>query len=361
MPFYHHIHCKYQGIKGILTVYNHYIKYKYMITEKALKKMRILVFWEKYGLEATMEAFNVKRRTLFEWKSKFVKGGKKIEALNDKSKSPKNKRTRIWPEKIKQEIKRLRWAHPNLGKDKLYPELKEYCQKNNLKCPKPSTVGRIIKDLGGLRIFPQKISHFGKIKPLKRKKKLRKPKDFKVLYPGHLVSLDTIQENINGNKRYIISFEDIYTRFGFAWSTKSHASLAAKEFFELCLKIFPFPIKFVLTDNGSEFAKHFSDKLKDLHLTHFHTYPKCPKMNAHCERFNRTIQEEFSDYHKYDLLEPEVFNRKLIDYLVWYNTKRVHHAFKNKLSPVQFIMTLETNNFNLPKECKMGWTYTDYV
>lgn len=64
-------------------------------------------------------------------------------------------------------------------------------------------------------------------------------------------------------------------------------------------------------------------------------------MNAHCERFNRTIQEEFSDYHK-----PEVFNRKLIDYLIWYNTKRVHHAFKNKLSPVQFIMTLETNNFN---------------
>jgi hypothetical protein len=48
-----------------------------MITEKALKKMRILVFWEKYGLEATMEAFNVKRRTLFEWKSKFVKGWKK--------------------------------------------------------------------------------------------------------------------------------------------------------------------------------------------------------------------------------------------------------------------------------------------
>lgn len=175
------------------------------------------------------------------------------------------------------------------------------------------------------------------------------------------MALDTIEKIIHGSRRYIITFEDIYTRFGFAWATTSHASLAAKEFFDYCIQVFPFPISFVLTDNGSEFAKHFSEELKRLHLTHFHTYPKTPKMNAHVERFNRTIQEEFVNYHVGSLLEPDVFNRKLIDWLVWYNTVRVHHAFKNRLSPVQFMMTLQSSRIpQLTEECKNGWTYTIY-
>jgi len=45
-------------------------------------------------------------------------------------------------------------------------------------------------------------------------------------------------------------------------------------------------------------------------------------------------------------------------YLVWYNTRRVHHAFQNKLSPLQFILSIQANNFNLPKECNREWTYT---
>ncbi len=187
-----------------------------MISEKARKKMRVLVFWEKYGLEATLEAFQLKRRTLFDWKKKFEDGGRKIEALNDKSRVPQKKRVREWNDKIIAEIKKLRWQHPNLGKDKLYPELKIFCKENNLECPEITTIGRIIKDLGGLRMFPQKVSHFGKVGKVKRTKKLRKPKDFKALYPGHMVALDSIEKRIEGNKRYIITFEEIYTRFTFA-------------------------------------------------------------------------------------------------------------------------------------------------
>mgnify|MGYP001615754362 FL=1 len=212
-------------------------------------------------------------------------------------------------------------------------------------------------------MFPQKISHFGKIKKADRQKILRKPKDFKALYPGHLVALDTVERFINGARRYVITFEDIYARFGFAWATKSHASLAAKEFFELCLKVFPFPFAFqhVLTDNGSEFKKHFSEELKKLHLVHYHTYPKTPKMNCHLERFNKTIQEEFIDYHACQLLNPDEFNRSLIDWLIWYNTERVHYAFSNKLSPVQFMLSLPTLQIlNMPQECKTGWPYTNY-
>lgn len=111
---------------------------------------------------------------------------------------------------------------------------------------------------------------------------------------------------------------------------------------------------YYLTDNGSEFEKHFSDALKGLHLTHYHTYPKTPKMNAHCERFNRTIQEEFVDYHVYDLLNPNLFNRKLMEWLIWYNAERPHYAFKNRIAPLQFMVSLPSSI-----ECNEGWTHTD--
>jgi hypothetical protein len=325
-----------------------------MITETAIKKARILTFWHKHGAEATEEAFGVKRRTLFLWQKKLKEGNGKLESLNDKSKEPKKKRRRNWDYRVIEEIKRIRSIYPNLGEEKVYPLLKILCDDLRLKCPKPITIGRIIKDLGGLRIFPKKVSHFGKIKKADRSKILRKPKSFKATHAGHLVAMDTIERFVCGMRRYIITFEDIHTRFCFAWATNSHASKAAEEFFDLCLKIFPRKTDFVLTDNGSEFKKHFSDKLKKLHLIHYHTYPKTPKMNAHIERFNRTLQEEFVDYHNSLLLNINKFNDKLMDYLVFYNTQRVHYAFGNKLSPVQFMLSL--NHYK--PECKSGWGYT---
>jgi transposase InsO family protein len=328
-----------------------------MITDKALYKARALAFWEKHGLKAALDAFKAKRRTLFLWKKQFNEGGRTIHALAEGSKTPKRKRVRQWPEEIIAEIKRLRFIHPNLGKDKLYPELKLFCQQQNLRCPKPITISRIIKDLGGLRMFPQKVNFLGLVKERKKYKKMRKPKGFKALYPGHCVALDTIEKRLLGNiRRYVITFEDLHTRYCFAWSTVSHASLAAQEFFNLCLKVFPFPITFVLTDNGSEFAKCFAQELRRLHLTHYHTYPRTPKMNAHCERFNRTLQEEFMNYHIPELKDPKIFNRHLMGYLLWYNTRRVHHAFKNQLSPVQYMSSIPITR--LPEECKQGWAHT---
>lgn len=347
----------YRGLKGFVRVYESALEYRYMITDKALHKARVLVFWEKHGLNATLDAFKVKRRTLFLWKKQFIQGDRKVQGLNERSKSPKRKRSRLWHPDVIAELKRLRFTHPNLGKEKLYPLLLFFCKPLSLKCPKPGTIARLIKDLGGLRVSPRRLS-LGSLtrKPQKRAKVLRKPKNFQAEYPGHLVALDTIEKQVLGKKYYLITFEDIYTRFCFAISTASHASLAAREFFNYCLKVFPFPIDFVLTDNGSEFKKHFNQRLKQLHLTHYHTYPKTPKMNAHCERFNRTIQEEYVNYHLYELTNTQKFNQGLMDYLIWYNTRRVHWAFQNKLTPVDFILSLDSPK--LTQECKMRWTHT---
>jgi transposase InsO family protein len=307
-----------------------------MISEQAVRKVKILMFWEKHGLTAAMEAFSVHRRTLYGWRQKFKKAG--IKGLNNRSRAPRRRRNRQWPYQVLEEIRHLRELHPNLGKDKLYLPLARFCEQNQFACPKPSTIGRLVKDCGGLRSRPIKPSCAGR-RQIKREKVLRKPKDLEAEYPGHVVALDTIERFVAGCRRYVITFEDIYTRFAFAWGTTSHASLAAKEFFDYCRMVFPYPFTFVLTDNGSEFKKHFATELKRLNRVHYHTYPKTPKMNAHCERFNRTIQEEFIDFHVHSLVHPVDFNQRLMEWLIWYNTERPHFAFKNLLSPLQFLLS----------------------
>lgn len=343
----------YRGVRGFVGLYHTALRSAYMITPKALEKARILVFWEKHGLRATLDAFSVKRSTLFLWKQQFNKGSKIPEALNEKKRIPRTRRKRIWDVRLIGEIKRQREAHPNIGKDKIHIILAPFCSLHNLPLPSVSTIGRIIKDCGGLRRFPQKMRHNGKIMAIKRKKVLRKPKDFKAEYAGHCVALDTVERFVHGLRRYIITFEDIHTRFSFAWATASHASLAAQEFFEYCRMVFPYPFTFVLTDNGSEFMKHFDEHLRRLHLTHYHTYPRTPKMNAHCERFNRTLQEEFVDYHAGTLINPTAFNREMIPWLVWYNTERPHWGLHLQ-SPMQFMFTAQSGKSN------MRWTNTTH-
>jgi len=74
-------------------------------------------------------------------------------------------------------------------------------------------------------------------------------------------------------------------------------------------------------------------------------------MNPVCERFNRTIQEQFVDYHE-ELLFTDLaaFNEKLADWLVKYNSIRPHKGLGLK-KPMQYIIE------NKP-QCNMWWTHT---
>ena len=50
-------------------------------------------------------------------------------------------------------------------------------------------------------------------------------------------------------------------------------------------------------------------------------------MNAHVERFNRTIQEQFVDYHENLLFDDlAIFNRKLAEWLLADNTVLLHQS-----------------------------------
>ena len=142
----------------------------------------------------------------------------------------------------------------------------------------------------------------------------------------------------------------LYTRFAFAYATDKHTAAQASQFLTNVKLLFPYKMKHVLTDNGSEFKKEFDQAVE----SHWHTYPRTPKMNAHCERFNRTLQDELVDYNLYDLVNTDEFNKKMVDYLLWYNLKRPHYAL-GQISPVDYI---KINEDKYKKKCDMLWTHT---
>jgi len=357
------IHCKYAGIKGFVTVYNRAVRYRYMITAEAKRRLKILDHWKRHGMESVIHAFEISERTLWDWKSRLDKGNGKPESLNPCKRTPQKKRRRMWDPRILDEIRSLRSAdkYPNLGAEKLHPLLLDFCDANGiLNCPSSSTVERLIADMGGLRTFPQKVTHFGKVKKVNRQKVLRKPKDLVATYPGHIMALDTVEKQRNGRRMYILTAIDIFTRTTFAIATKSHSSKTFAHFFHLIMQLFPYEIMHVLTDNGSEFKLHLDALLTKNKITHYHTYPKTPKMNAHCESFNGTIQEEFVDYNVTLLFDDTTtFNEKLKVYLEFYNTKRVHYAFKNKKAPLEVLVASDYYVKKLPAECRNGWGYSN--
>lgn len=118
---------KFKGTKGFITIWQRVLRFRYMITEQAKERCRILAFWEKHGAEATKEAFKIKERTLFLWQKKLKEGGGKLEFLNSKKRTPKNKRKRIWDIRILEEITKIRAEHKNLGKEKIHPLLLDFC------------------------------------------------------------------------------------------------------------------------------------------------------------------------------------------------------------------------------------------
>jgi len=44
------------------------------VSEIAAQRLKILTFWDKHGLAATLDAFGVSRRTLYLWKAAYRQG-----------------------------------------------------------------------------------------------------------------------------------------------------------------------------------------------------------------------------------------------------------------------------------------------
>lgn len=128
-------------------------------------------------------------------------------------------------------------------------------------------------------------------------------------------------------------------RFAYARTYTNHSSDSARDFLKRLIQKAPFTVTEIQTDNGSEFDHHFHEACLTLGISHYHTYPRSPKMNAFIERFNRTLSEECLVYNR-ALMRDDVdgFNTTLLAWLHWYNYDRPHEGL-GLLAPMEYYVS----------------------
>ncbi len=341
----------YKWIRGASNVYNPSMREREIekYREVIAFRLKVVDFFTRHGLALTVEAFGVSKSKIYRWRRRLKDAGGAISALAPRSRAPRRKRKRQIHPQIIEFIERIRRAHPRMGKEKIKVLLDDYCKREGLLPVSASTIGRIIKERG-LFFSPQEFTHSGKVKSKSRVKKLRR-RNYMPRRSGDLIQLDSLHVFVDGIKRYIITAVDLRSRFAFAYAYKSLSSRAGADFMEKFMSVAPFSITHIQTDNGSEFMKHFHRLVEREKVVHFFNYPRRPQSNGHIERFNRTLQEEFLLYHLDELATNiGAFNRRLMQWLVFYNTRRPHHSLSLR-SPLKYL--IEEENFS-----HMLWTYT---
>lgn len=309
--------------------------------EVAQERLKILEFYKEHGEKTTREAFGVGRDTVWIWKKRLKESRNSLASLIPTSTTPRTQRRMTTDPKIVSEIRRLREKYPRLGKDKIKPILKKYCLREGLTLISVSTIGKVIKrnnfffQKGG-RMYHDPSSKWAKNKLKLRRTRARyapKPKDV-----GYL-EMDTVLRFVDGIKYYFYQAIDVKGKFAFSWMYRHLNSQNTVDFLKKIEYVFPFAIKVIQTDNGLEFLGDFEPYLEKRNIAHTFIYPRCCRINGVVERFNRTIQENFIDNYLDIIHNPKLFLEKLIDYLIFYNTERVHDAHGNTKSPVDYLIS----------------------
>lgn len=157
-------------------------------------------------------------------------------------------------------------------------------------------------------------------------------------WPGDLVGLDTYYVgNIKGiGKIYQQTGIDCYSRYGFAKVYTHSRSQEVVNFIEEELQpVFwrdGVTLDNILTDNGSEYKnREVKICLLDYNIGHRFTRVSRPESNGICERFHKTIQEEFyrKIFLKKRFLCMDELQEELDKFIAYYNGRRWHSSLDN--------------------------------
>ena len=300
-------------------------------------RLRAIKHFETYGYHSACDAFQISKTSLYRWRRTYLKSQKTISSLRKKSTKPSCLRQMMVDPRIILEIKRLRENYYRLGKEKIKPLLDQFCNESGLTPLSPSTIGKVIKRH---QLFFQKqgrLYHYPHHHKQAGIKKLRVKHSWRPNTLGHL-QVDTIVKFSDCLKSYAISIMDISSKFTL---TLVYPHLTSGTALDALLKfqtVYPIPIQSIQTDNGLEFQGKFDDYLSQAKIKHLFTYPRCPRINGFIERYNRTFQEEFFDQNLHLLYYPKEFYGKLLEYLVFFNTRRVHKGLNNQ-TPMDYLIS----------------------
>lgn len=281
------------------------------VAEKIIKpKVGLLELAKQLGnVSKACDVMGYSRDTFYRFKQLYETGGE--EALQELSRRKPNIKNRV-PDHIEQSVVDIAVENPALGQLRASQEL---AQKGIIISPGGVRSIWLRHDLETLKkrlkALEAKVAQDGILLTEEQLKLLERTKtekeahgEIETHHPGYLGAQDTYYVgHIKGVGRiYQQTFIDTYSRVAFAklYSEKT-AITAAHALNETILPWFTeqqIPLLRVLTDRGTEYCGKPENHAYQLYLAvedvdHSKTKARSPQTNGICERFHRTMKDEF--------------------------------------------------------------------
>lgn len=304
------------------------------LSKEALRRLAWFDFYFSHNKNASLTCrhFGISRDTFYLWQKRFNKYNLKTLEFDTKTRRPHKLREMTTDPRILRLTYDIRLSDTRKSKYEIQEELKRARVKISTK-----VIQKVINrhfELKNIGNVEQRSKHRNySIARVKAAREL-KEKDL-----GSLIQIDTKHLYILGQRFYVFVAIDCKSRLGFVYPHRSASSKNAADFLERVLSYFPFSIKAVNTDNGSEYLLNFHKKCQELNIPHYFTYPHTSKMNSRAERLIKTLEYEFLNYRE---LYPEAEEVRKIcaEFNNCYNTKRFHQALKYK-TPKEFVLSYQ--------------------
>lgn len=271
------------------------------------------------------------QRSLERWLSKYREQGE--AGLMPKSTRPKTNPNET-PIRIKEKVIELR-KETNLCAKKLEWKL----EKENIAIHK-NTIQKIIKKEGLVRKY--------RIRKLKYKY-IKVP-----LTKGELVEIDVkyVPDLVKNRQYYQFTAIDCASRWRYLKIYNSYSNYDSIDFLKELIKIAPFRIRAIKTDNGSNFTNRYTGYLKSsdpfnprLHdldimcqkynIIHYLIDPGKPAQNGKVERSHRTDQEMF--YERTKFKSEKELKYKIRLWNMYYNN--LEHCGLNGKTPNEILLS----------------------
>ena len=210
------------------------------ITQEAHFRQRVLKYSFKKGVSEAARRYHISRKTIYVWRKRYDGTWKSLVERSHRPHHHPNEHTAEEKEMI---LRR-------------YPRY-----KNDL-----IRLWDSLRKSGYTRSYTSMLRVIRKwVKPEIKKRSARKNQPYqRAEYPGQKVQIDVkyvpTRCVTNGKKYYQYTAIDECTRFCYREMYEEHSTFSSEKFLNNLLKVFPFPIREIQTDNGSEWTTALRSK-----------------------------------------------------------------------------------------------------
>lgn len=255
-----------------------------IIAQEARFRQRVVKYAEKHGVTEASIKHKVSRMSVYRWRARY---NGHWWSLKEHSHRPKHHPA----EHTGEENDLIKRHYPYY--DDMIMLWDRLCEKGYKRCYQ--TMLRAIKRM--------------KLDKAPYARKPHKPKPYqRADYPGQKIQIDVkFVPNYciaNGKKYYQYTAIDECTRYCYREMYDEHSTYSSKDFLMKLIKAFPFPIREVQTDNGTEWTTQllvknpenktmFEKALEDMDIIYHRIRVATPRHNGKVERQHRIDEARF--------------------------------------------------------------------